>query len=188
MARGHHGGKIFTSNHIQLGDAVEIEGTLWVDVRPPTRREVLGPNRESGKNQTAQYREHTLGIDGIGKQRSGDGRMLNVNSEDGTIRKDAGEGWEWRTDLIALVYLLDRTGAVGLREVFKSDISFTVDAFTRAGRDHIESGTSRKDLYTPLHQKPCGFPRGSDHELGLGLCRAWQRPGSGDECHAGNLA
>lgn len=50
MVRGHHGGKIFPSYHIQLGDAVEIESSFWVDMRPPTRRKVRGPNRASGKD------------------------------------------------------------------------------------------------------------------------------------------
>ena len=48
VARGG-GGEIFSGHDVQLGDSVEIRGTLWVDVRSPTQREVRRPIRKSAK-------------------------------------------------------------------------------------------------------------------------------------------
>ena len=48
--------------------------------------------------------------------------MLNVHSRDDGIRKDDGVRYDVETYLTDLLYLLERTGAVGLREVLMSDI------------------------------------------------------------------
>lgn len=48
--------------------------------------------------------------------------MLNVHPRDGGIRKDDGVRYDGWTHLVDLLYLLERTGAVGLREVLMSDM------------------------------------------------------------------
>jgi hypothetical protein len=62
VARSCHGGEIFASHNIQPGDSVEIEGTLRMNARPPTWWKIL-----------------RLRINGVSKQSSGDGQMLNVH-------------------------------------------------------------------------------------------------------------
>ena len=52
---------------------MEIERALRVNVRPPTWGKILRPNGKSAKRRTIRFQSYTLGIDGIGKQSSGDG-------------------------------------------------------------------------------------------------------------------
>lgn len=73
--------------------------------------------------------------------------MLNVHPGDGGIREGDGVRCGRQTYLADLVYLLERTGAVGLREVLMSDIWFAVDAFV--GWDHAICGGGPSLLYIP---------------------------------------